>query len=513
MKLIEREAVHNGHASPPSRPRRARVGWLALVAILLAAAVAGAIAIHAGLTTPAAYITQPVVRKDLVETVTATGTVNPQDLILVGTQVSGTISELDVDYNSQVKAGQILARIDPTSLQAAFDQARSSQTQSQLQAGAGTASADAASRTQTAAERTTVADRAALASAESQVGKAKDADTLAQLTLQRDRTLLAQGYVPQSTVDTDVANASAARAAVAAAVIGVRQAQAQLESQAASSAASASQATSARRSAAANGAAIDVQRAAVAQAAYNLNHSVIVSPVDGTVIARNVSIGQTVAASFQTPTLFSIARDLAKMEIDIAVGEPDIGGVRPGAVADFTVLAYPNRTFHGTVWQVRQNPTTVNNVVTYDTVLLVPNRDGALRPGMTANASVHVGKAQNALVVPVQALQWAPPSAGRQRPSETANLASSPWGETEASVSRTVVAGRSGRLFVTRGSKLTAVPVRIILVAGTEAAVEPLAGSLAPGDAVVVSDTSTAAAAASPAAVRPPLAPNRGGLR
>jgi HlyD family secretion protein len=513
MKLIEREAVQNGHVHLAGRPARARIGWVVAVVLLLMAGVAAAVLVRARLTTQATYITQPVVRKDLVQSVTATGTVNPRDLILVGTQVSGTVSELDVDYNSQVKAGQVLARIDPTSLQAAFDQARSAQSETRLQARAGTANAEAALHARTAAERTAAAARAALASAASQVDKATSALALADLTLQRDRNLLAAGYIAQSVVDTDTSNEVAAKAAVASATIAVTQARSALEAQTATAAASASSATGARQSAAATGAAIDVQAAVTVQAAYNLGHSVIVSPVDGTVIARNVSIGQTVAASFQTPTLFSIARDLTRMQVDIAVGEPDIGGVRAGAVADFTVLAYPNRTFHGAVWQVRQNPTTLNNVVTYDTVLLVDNRDGALRPGMTANASVHVGKAAHALVVPVQALQWAPSTAERRPAAETGSTPASPWGATEASVARTVVGGRPRPRVVKSRAGPAAIRVRIDLVAGTEAAVEPLAGTLAAGDAVIVSDTATAAVVASPPATRNALAPNRGGIR
>jgi len=507
MKVLDQISVGNGKAAGPAPRRRSRTLWLVAAAVLLLGAVAVFFAARARFSPATTYATQPVLRQDLVATVTATGTVNPQDLINVGTQVSGTISELDVDYNSKVHAGQLLARIDPTSLQAAYRQSTAAQVQAQQQAGAGAANAAAAASAQRSAERLVAADRAALASARSQVDKAQASLALADLTLARDRGLLAQGYVAQNAVDTDTSNDVAARAALAAATIAVDQAQSQLAAQIATAAASAAQATSARSGAAANAAAIDVQRALVSQAAYNLDHSVIVSPVDGTVIARNVSIGQTVAASFQTPTLFSIARDLTKMQVDIATGEPDIGGVRPGAVADFTVLAYPNRAFRGTVWQVRQNPTTLNNVVTYDTVLLIPNPDGALRPGMTANASIHVGKVQNALVVPVQALQYAPASGPRRSPGANATVPASPWGATEASVGRTVVAGRNGRIFVQHGPQIVSVPVRVTLVAGAQAAVQAPAGKLAAGDRVVVSDSASATSIATPP---PALGVNRG---
>ena len=150
-------------------------------------------------------------------------------------------------------------------------------------------------------------------------------------------------------------------------------------------------------------------------------------------IARNVSIGQTVAASFQTPTLYTIAKDLTKMEIDLAVGEPDIGSVRVGQSVDFTVLAYPSYTFHGNVAQVRENPTTIQNVVTYDTVVYENNTDGRLRPGMTASASIKVAHADNALVVPLAALsfhtaaqqpRFGPSAAPRGTPASTS------WGNT-----------------------------------------------------------------------------------
>jgi multidrug efflux pump subunit AcrA (membrane-fusion protein) len=216
---------------------------------------------------------------------------------------------------------------------------------------------------------------------------------------------------------------------------------------------------------------------------------VIVSPVRGTVIARNVSVGQTVAASFTTPTLFTIAQDLTKMEVDIAAGEPDVGGVHAGEAADFTVLAFPNRTFTGTVYQVRRNPTALNNVVTYDTVVYVQNGDGALFPGMTANANIHVAKVANALVVPLQALQWAPHVASSAAGGSGAAPASA-WGTTTASLSRTVVAGRNARLFVLENNVPRAVNVRILLVSGTQAAVAPIAGLLGTTDRIVISDSS-----------------------
>lgn len=469
-------------------PSRALMLICAIVVVLVAIAAI----VRTRLAPQIGYVSAPVVRQDLVATVTASGTVNPQDLILVGTQVSGTISELDVDFNSVVKTGQVLARIDPTSLQAQFDAARASLTESRSVALAGAASAVSAQRNVGAARQNAAAARQMLASAQSQVGKTKAALELAKLTLRRDRQLLAQGFISQSQHDADASNAIAARAAYAAATIAVDQARAQFQAQVAAAGASASQAQSASASALANGNAIDVQRADLAEALYNKEHSVITSPVDGTVIQRNISIGQTVAASLQTPTLFTVARDLSKMEVDVALGEPDIGGVRAGDVVDFTVLAYPNRTFHGTVYQVRRNPTTVNNVVTYDTVVYVRNGDGALLPGMTANASIHVAKIQHVLVVPVAALQWTPPASSKPgRPATVSGTSTSPWGTTEASLSRTIVAGRDGRVFELRDGTPARIPVHILLVSNTLAAVAPRGATLEPGSKVVVADTAT----------------------
>jgi HlyD family secretion protein len=456
-------------ARPPG-PSRRRV----LIAfVILAAFAAGALALWNGLRPRIAYATAAVVRKDLLQTVTATGTVNPQNTILVGSQVSGTITEQDADYNSVVRKGQILTRLDPTSFRAALANAVAAEA-----AARNTSVASLAGLA--SAQQNALAARDALASARSQVAKARAALDLANVTLQRDRALLAQGYVPQQQVDTDVSNAAAARAAYDAAVIAVPQAAAALN-------ASIAQAQGAQASAAASRQAVAAQRAVVATARYNLDQTVIRSQVKGTVIARNITIGQTVAASFQTPTLFTLGQDLTKMEVDVAVGEPDIGGVRAGQIADFTVLAYPNRTFHGYVYQVRQNPTTINNVVTYDTVVYVDNNDGALYPGMTANASIHVAKANNALVVPISALQYAPPQA--QGAAAPGSSGTSPWGTTQASLTRTIIAGRAGRLYVLRNANLARVPVRILLVSGTEAAVMPVGAALGAGDRVVTSDS------------------------
>ncbi len=220
-----------------------------------------------------------------------------------------------------------------------------------------------------------------------------------------------------------------------------------------------------------------------AKTRVNLNNTVITSPVTGTVVARDVSIGQTVAASLQTPTLFLIAQDLSKMEVDINVGEPDIGGVKAGDSVNFTVLAYPNQIFNGTVTQVRINPTTVNNVVTYDVVVDVNNSSGKLLPGMTANATINVASAPNALVVPLAAIHAAPQT-GATNGANAANAAS-PWGGGAASAAA-VTQGENATVTVQQGSKLQRVPVQVGLVTATQAAVTPTgSATLQAGDKVV----------------------------
>jgi HlyD family secretion protein len=468
---------------------------IAVVSLLVAI---GAVVYVRGRTT-LQYVTAPVIRAGLVQTVTASGTVNPQNLILVGTQVSGTISELDVDYNSSVRVGQVMAKIDPTTFRDSLAGATASAAESASQSAAGTASAQNAVQNVATAQQNAVAARVALASSASQVAKGKIALSLAGLTLARDKQLLASGYIAQNQADADDSNRVAAAAAYTAALLAVQAARAQSAAADATVAAGNSLARSAGATADAERAAVGVSGAQVAQATYNLKQSVIVSPVRGTVIARNVSIGQTVAASFTTPTLFSIAQDLSKMEVDIAAGEPDVGGIRAGETVDFTVLAFPNRTFAGTVYQVRRNPTTVNNVVTYDTVVYVENGDGALFPGMTADASIEVAHAANALVVPLQALQYAPPAAVAHPAARGAP--SSPWGTTTASLGRTIVAGRTGHVYVLRNGVPRSVAVRIVLVSGTQAAVAPVDASLETSDRLVIGDSTqnVATKAATPA--------------
>jgi HlyD family secretion protein len=459
--------------------------WLfgALAALVIVGLIAGMIASRS--RSAVQVTTQPVVQQTLVQSVTASGTVNPQNSISVGTQVSGTISQLFVDYNSKVKQGQVLAKIDPSTFQAQLDQAKAALSQAQAQYAEANANASSAGAGVTVAQANAQAQQAAAVSAKTNIAKAQSALTLVQQQLNRDNTLYKQGYMAQSTVQTDQSNVAQDQAAVAAAQAAYAQAQAQAEASNATIGQNGSTAQAQAASAQAAQANVQAAQATVQQDQLNLEHTVITSPVNGTVVARDVSIGQTVAASLQTPTLFSIAQDLSKMEVDINVGEPDIGGVKAGDSVDFSVLAYPNSTFHGTVSQVRINPQTVNNVVTYDVVVLVDNQDGKLLPGMTANATIDVASAQNALVVPIAALRQAQGD-GNASSANAGSSNANPWGATASGSTSSIVAGQNATLTVKQGSKLQREQVNVALTTETQAAVTPMSGStLNAGDLVV----------------------------
>lgn len=450
-----------------------------LAALLLIAALVAGTMISTRANATAAYVTQPVAQQDLTQSVTASGTVNPQNTVSVGTQVSGTISAIYVDFNSKVRKGQVLARIDTSQLQAQLAQAQAGLQQAQAQAAAQAQNANGSQAGIAGAQ-------AGIASAQAGVTKAQSALNVAEETVARDRSLLSKGYISQSQLDTDQANAVAAQSALQSAQAAITQARAQTST-------SSAQAGAAESTAAAAQAGVGAAQAQVQQDQLNIDRATIVSPVDGTVIAREVSVGQTVAASLQTPTLFSIAQDLHKMEVDISVGEPDIGNVRAGDPVNFNVLAYPNETFKGTVSQVRVNPATVNNVVTYTVITLVNNAQGKLLPGMTANATIGVKTAKNAFVVPLQALSFRP--AGAFKHTHRPTGASSPWGQTSASASGAVTAGSTGMIFVEQNGTPKPVRVQVNLVSGTQVAVSPLRGSLQAGDPVIVSGGSQSGSA------------------
>lgn len=323
------------------------------VCAVLAAGYAGLRLLRSG-RAEVSYLTRPVGFADITSSVTETGTVNPVNEVDVGTEVSGTIATLGVDYNSVVHAGQVLATLDPTTFQAAVDSANASLKLAQ----------------------------ANLANARNNVQKAKAQRDLAKLTLERDQELAKQALIPQSQIDSDQTSALAAELDYRSSLGTVEVAQTQ----------------------------VSVAQAQLEQAKYNLGRTVITSPIDGIVLARNVSVGQSVAASLQAPTLFVLATSLVDMQVDTAVDEADVGAVQSGQPAQITVTAYPNTSFEGTVKQVRVNPTTVQNVVTYDAVVEVHDTSSRLLPGMTAQVTIQTGSRPHVLSVPIAALLYRPTS-------------------------------------------------------------------------------------------------------
>lgn len=307
------------------------------VAVFIVVGTGLFLAFHSDKNSPK-FITEKITRGNVKSTVSATGTVNAVTTVQVGTQVSGTIKQLFVDYNSPVKKGQLLAQIDPAVFEAQVGQARAN-----------------------------------LMSAKAAMEKAQVALRDTKITYERNKTLFAKNYIAKSDLDTAETNYLSAIAQIKVAQAQIQQTQAALDS-----------------------------------ASVNLKYSRILSPVNGTVISRNVDTGQTVAASFQTPTLFTIAQDLTKMQIDTSIDEADIGKINAGQNVAFTVDAYPELTFHGKVSVVRNAPITVSNVVTYDAVIIVDNPDLKLKPGMTANVSVETATVSGVLRVPNAALRFKP---------------------------------------------------------------------------------------------------------
>src|SRR6266704_3631333 len=325
--------------------------WLILAGLVVVAGLFAAFGLNH--TTQAQHFTAKVEKGEIHDVVEATGMINAVITVQVGSQVSGTISKLYVDFNSRVHKGDIVALIDPALFKGALLQAAADLENAKANLVAAKANLEkaAASSLQTKAEY----DRAAL--------------------LTRDK------ITSQQQLDLAKANYDSANAAVGAAAANVTQAEAQVSQKA----------------------------AALTVAQTNLNYTVIRSPIDGTVVARNVDVGQTVAASLQAPTIFTIAQDLTKMLVYAKTDESDVGNIKVGKPVTFKVDAFPKETFHGVVSQVRMNATTVQNVVTYDTIVEFANPELKLFPGMTAYVTIPVATVQNVLKLPNTALRYKPP--------------------------------------------------------------------------------------------------------
>jgi HlyD family secretion protein len=373
---------------------------LILILLMLGASMTAGYVYYYRRQPPPRYLTARVERGRVAATVNSTGTVNAVVTVQVGSQVSGNILKLFVDYNSPVTENQVIAQIDPASFETRVTQARAT-----------LASAQAAVQVaQATVENTKAAIETARANAESAKAngeKSKVALTDAKRTLDRNKELLRQALIAQSDLDT-------AQTAYDSAVAQLQLSQAQHDAAVGQLKSATAQARLAEAQYVASLAQVEQAKASLQSAELDLEHTTIRSPVNGIVVSRSVDVGQTVAASLQAPTLFLIAQDLTKMQVDTSVSEADIGRLQQGQRATFTVDAYPNTTFTGRVVQVRNAPITVQNVVTYDAVVEVPNQDLKLKPGMTANVTFLIAERSNVLKVPNAALRFQLPGADQQ---------------------------------------------------------------------------------------------------
>jgi HlyD family secretion protein len=402
-----------------------------LIVVVMLAATAAVTAYYRRNGVDAPAVTTAVVeRGDVVRRVQATGRLEAVTTVEVGSQVSGTIASLHADYNSQVRKGQVVAKLEPSLFQTQVEQSR-----------------------------------ATLLRVQADLERARVALEDARVRQKRAETLSSQQLLPASELD-------AARVATLEAEAALKSAQAQ----------------------------VTQARAALNQAQVNLSHTTITAPIDGIVISRNVDVGQTVAASMQAPVLFTIAQDLRQMQVEASVDEADIGRIQPEQRVTFQVDAYPGRTFDGTVRQVRLAPVVEQNVVSYVTVVDVPNPRGELKPGMTATVSIEIARADDVLKVPAAALRFAPDAELRKAHGLPDAAAAAARGARGSRGSRQVwLLGPEGRL--------QAATVETGVSDGTTVAVT--GGELREGARVVTGQTAPATASAAPAGGTSPLVPQR----
>jgi HlyD family secretion protein len=330
--------------------------WLILAGVVVAIGLFVAFGLNRN--TQAQHFTAKVERGEIDDVVEATGTINAVITVQVGSQVSGSIAKLNADFNSRVHKGDIVALIDPALFNGALLQA--------------TADLENA--------------KANLVAARANLEKAKAGMVQTRADYDRAIGLTRDGVMSQQQLDLAKSNFDSAKASVGAADANVTQAQAQ----------------------------VSQKDAAVTVAQTNLDYTVIRSPIDGTVVARNVDVGQTVAASLQAPTIFTIAQDLTKMWVYAKTDESDVGNIKIGKPVSFKVDAFPKDTFHGVVGQVRMNATTVQSVVTYDTIIEFANPELKLFPGMTAYVTIPVDTVKNAMKLPNTALRYKPPMSAEE---------------------------------------------------------------------------------------------------
>ncbi len=393
------------------------VPWIALIVALL---IVASLVRQCRNGSSENYQIATITRGPITQAVTATGTLNPVVNVQVGSQVSGNISKLFADFNSQVKAGQVVAQIDPALFQATVTQA------------------------------------------EGDLANAQAALELAKVNAKRTQELFARKTSSQADLDQAMANLHQAEANV------------------------------------------KIKQGALDKARADLEHCTITSPINGVVISRSVDVGQTVAASLQAPVIFAIANDLTKMQIDANVAEADVGVVKIDQNVDFTVDAFPMQTFHGKVVQVRNAPITVQNVVTYDTVIGVSNRDLKLKPGMTANVSIIVAHKDDVLQIKNAALRYRPPDA---TPVETKRTSTSRAGRPVGGRTGGAREGAERTVYVLPSGASRPQPVQIKTGISDGIMTEVVEG-MKEGDRVV-----TAELASTTAAPSPPANPFGGGPR
>jgi HlyD family secretion protein len=446
-------------ASHEGMKRRVLLSLVAITALTL-----GGVAYYRSTASAEAprYLTVAVTRGDVVLTVEATGTLEAVTTVQVGSQVSGTIQSLHADFNSVVKRGQVVARLDPSLLQAQVEQAE-----------------------------------ATIVRLNADVERARVTLDDAVVKLRRAQELFRQQLVARMDVESAEATAAQAEASLKAAQAQVTQA-----------------------------------RASLNQNRVNLSHTIITAPVDGIVISRNVDVGQTVAASMSAPVLFVIAKDLSEMQVNASIDEADIGQIKPGQAVTFRVDAYPGDTFTGTVSQVRLAPVVAQNVVSYVTVIDVPNKELKLKPGMTATVTVEIARADNVLRVPSVALRFEPPADAVASPAEAAVppadeadadgpsrarsgaggfTPGAAAGRADGSRERGGVVGRPGRVWVLENGQLRAVRVRTGLTDGMTTAV--LGDSLGDETEVVTGVAAARTTATSPSSSSPLIPQRPGGNR
>jgi HlyD family secretion protein len=430
--------------------------WTIIGVLLMAIGVLTAFKLESGKAPQ--YFTEKVQKGDIQNVVQATGTINAVTTVQVGSEVSGTIQKLNADFNSHVKKDQVVAQIEPSLFQGAVLQAKADLGDGQ----------------------------ANLAVAKANLNKAKAAAVQAKQDLDRYQSLADAGVIPEQQLDAAKATSQSDDAAVAAAQAQVTQA------------------------------AADVQQkvAALTVAQTNLDHTIIRSPIDGTVIARSVDVGQTVAASLQAPTLFTIAQDLTKMQVYVATDESDVGAIHAGQTVNFKVDAFPTRTFAGKVSAVRLNATTVQNVVTYTTIVDFDNPDMKLYPGMTAYVNVPVATANDVVKVPNGALRYMPDLTAQQiaalyQQAGITNSGGARKGGASQNQATTAVVWK-----LDNNKQLTPVQIKLGITDHTTTEIaQVMKGALGQGDQVVTgAATATKTAAATKAAPGMGSAPT-GGMR